>query len=122
MANTGKIEWRDLTVADAEHIADFYSHVVGWQAQPVSMGDYNDFNMVNADGETVAGVCHARGGNTGLPSQWLMYVRVDSVKDSITQCLQLGGKVLHGPRDMCGEQFTVIQDPQGAVLALMSKE
>lgn len=39
----GSIEWRDLTVADAQQISDFYAHVVGWQKEPVDMGSYNDF-------------------------------------------------------------------------------
>ena len=122
MADHGKIEWRDLTVGDAESITHFYCEVVGWRSSPVSMGEYNDFNILDSNGETVAGICHARGGNAGLPSQWLMYVRVANVKDSIAKCEQLGGKVIDGPREMCGEQFCVVQDPQGAVLGLMSKE
>lgn len=64
----GAIEWRDLTVTDAVGRTDFYSHVVGWQTQTVSMGDYDDFNMNPPDtGETIAGVCHARGCNEGIP-------------------------------------------------------
>jgi len=66
----GSIGWTDLTVTDAEAIRKFYSAVVGWKADPVDMGGYNDFNMTPpASGEAVAGVCHARGGNTDLPTQ-----------------------------------------------------
>ena len=65
----GTIGWRDLTVENAVQIRDFYSDVVGWQHSPVAMGDYDDFNMLAGNGETVAGICHARGGNAGLPAQ-----------------------------------------------------
>jgi hypothetical protein len=75
----GSIEWRDLTVEDASHISDFYAQVVGWEKEPVSMGDYDDFNMNNSEG-TVAGICHARGGNSVIPPQWLMYVRVEDAE------------------------------------------
>lgn len=122
-AKAGSIEWFDLTVENAEQVRDFYTEVVGWHSDPVSMGDYNDFNMNLPDTQdTVAGICHARGSNSGLPAQWLMYVRVASVAASAASCQQLGGKVLHGPRSMGGSQFCVVQDPAGAVMALVSDD
>ena len=86
------------------------------------MGSYSDFN-INLPGtqNTIAGICHARGSNANLPSQWLIYVRVESVKASAAQCEKLGGKILDGPRRMGGSDFCVIEDPAGAVMALMSE-
>lgn len=117
----GKIEWLDLTVADADRVKDFYSAVVGWSSNNVDMGHYDDYNM-NLPGtqHTVAGVCHARGPNQNLPPQWLVYVRVASVAESAEKCTVKGGKVLDGPRRMGGSNFAVIQDPAGAVMALIS--
>ena len=116
--NIGAIEWRDLTIDNAEQVKNFYQDVVGWKTEPVSMGDYDDFNMMDAEGNTVAGVCHARGSNAGLPPQWLMYVRVADVDSSATTCEESGGEVVYGPRDMGKDRFCVIRDPAGAVLAL----
>lgn len=117
----GAIEWCDLTVNSAETVKDFYSAVVGWESAPVSMGDYDDFNINLPDsGETIAGICHARGSNANLPPQWLMYVRVNDVDASAEKCRSQGGKVLDGPRKMGNMNFCVIQDPEGAVLALIS--
>ncbi len=117
----GKIEWRDLTVENAEEVRDFYSSVVGWKTTNVSMGDYDDFCMNLPDSnETVAGVCHARGTNKDIPAQWLMYVRVADVVSSCKQCESLGGKILVEPKAMGKSQFCIIQDPAGAVLGLIS--
>ncbi|TPH13386.1 VOC family protein [Litorilituus lipolyticus] len=119
--NIGAIEWCDLTVNNAENIKDFYSDVVGWQSKAESMGEYDDYNIILPEsGDTVAGICHARGSNSNLPAQWLMYVNVEDVKASANKCIALGGEVLDGPRTMCGKQFCVIKDPAGAVLALVS--
>lgn len=119
--NIGAIEWCDLTVNDADTIQNFYCDVVGWKSGAVSMGDYNDFNInLPESGETIAGVCHARGSNANLPAQWLMYVRVEDVDASADKCRALGGKILDGPRNMGKMRFCVIQDPEGAVLALVS--
>ena len=121
LPSIGRIEWMDLSVVDASRVKDFYCAVVGWDSSEVDMGSYSDFN-INLPGthNTVAGLCHARGNNENLPSQWLIYVRVENIKESVTKCEKLGGKVLSGPRRMAGTNFCVIQDPAGAVLALMS--
>jgi uncharacterized protein len=113
----GTITWQDLTVANAEALRDFYESVVGWKPEPLSMGAYADFVM-KADGEAVAGVCHARGPNADLPAQWLLYITVDDLDHSIAECQRLGGTVVAPPRSMGGGRFCVIRDPAGAVAAL----
>lgn len=116
----GEIVWRDLTVSDPGPLKEFYADVVGWKFSEQSMGDYSDFNVeVPSSGEVVAGLCHARGINAGVPPQWLVYVAVGNVAASAAACVAHGGKVVDGPRDMGGSQFCVIQDPAGAVLALI---
>ena len=121
MSKIGDIEWRDLTVENAGDVSDFYSNVVGWQKEAASMGDYEDFNMnLPANGETIAGICHSKGPNSNMPAQWLMYVRVEDVKESAKYCEKLGGSVIEGPRMMGDLNFCVIKDPAGAVLGLVS--
>ena len=73
----GTIGWMDLTVDDADAVRNFYSAVVGWEPQDVSMGDYSDYCMappkdIRADGHPVAGICHRRGANADLPPVWLV--------------------------------------------------
>lgn len=120
-SNIGKIEWLDLTVDNATQVKDFYAKVVGWSPEDVSMGSYDDFNMNLPDNKTtVAGVCHARGSNANMPAQWLVYVRVADVDESATACEARGGKVLDGPKRMGSNNFAVIQDPAGAVMAIVS--
>ena len=120
-SNLGHIEWLDLTVPDATRLRNFYKDVVGWQPQDVDMGAYADFNMVLPDSnETIAGICHAKGMNSNMPPQWLVYVRVADVQESAETCLQKGGKILDGPKRMGNSNFCVIEDPAGAVMALLS--
>lgn len=115
----GTVVWRDLTVSDAAAIREFYERVVGWRAEPVSMGTYQDFTMLPPDsGEPAAGICHARGPNADLPPQWLMYIVVDDVDQSAADCVKLGGAIVSPPRAMADGRFCVIRDPAGAVCAL----
>jgi len=116
----GTIAWTDLAVPDAEPLARFYESVVGWRPEPVSMGDYDDLNMVSpATGQPAAGICHARGSNSDLPPVWLIYILVEDLEKSLAACKNKGGKVLVGPKGMGpGSAYAVIQDPAGAVAAL----
>src|SRR3982751_6461851 len=113
----GSISWQDLTVADAETIRDFYASVVGWTPEAVSMGGYSDFVMNDADGDGVAGICHARGGNAGLPAAWLIYITVEDLDHSMAECQRLGGTILAAPRGYGGGRYCIIKDPAGAVCA-----
>jgi len=122
MQKTGKILWQDLTVEDAEQVRDFYSAVVGWTFEKVSLGDYEDYNMIHPeDKAVVAGICHKRGVNKNIPSQWLNYVLVDNLDSSIKQCVAHGGKIVDGPKNMGQARLVIIQDPAGAFLALMEE-
>lgn len=116
----GSIVHIDLTVNDAEAVRDFYSAVVGWNATGLDMDGYQDFIMTPPGSESpAAGICHARGVNADLPPQWLVYITVADLDDSMRRCIELGGRVIAGPKDGGeGARYCVIQDPAGAGAAL----
>lgn len=118
--HTGIIKWVDLTVDDTENVRDFYSAVVGWQSTGLDVGGYDDYVMTQPDtGDIAAGICHQAGEIKGLPQQWLVYVKVDDLDDSIAACNEHGGKVVFGPKDSeTMGRWCVVQDPAGAVMAL----
>jgi hypothetical protein len=118
----GKIGWIDLTVPDAAALRDFYSSVVGWNSEGVEMGGYQDYCMLPPEGGAVAGVCHARGTNVGVPAQWLIYVTVADLDESLRRCREQGGSIVREQRGLGGQgRFAVIRDPAGAVCALFQK-
>ena len=116
----GSIAWADLTVPDAESVRDFYAQVTGWTPQAVSMkGEYDDYVMtVPGSGQAVAGICHARGPNSDVPPQWILYIIVPDLDSSLAACRAAGGAVINGPRSMGASRYAVIRDPAGAVSAL----
>ncbi len=118
----GAIAWADLTVANAPAVRDFYAAVCGWIATDVEMGEYSDYAMSPDGGDPVSGICHARGANTGLPAQWLVYVAVPSLEVSLAACKALGGAVVTPTRDMGAYgRMAVVRDPAGAVMALIER-
>ena len=118
--DAGKVAWVDLTVGNADKVKDFYGEVVGWKSEAVEMGDYSDYSMIPPEAkEAVAGVCHARGTNAGMPPVWMIYILVADLDHSIERCVALGGSVKIQPKQMGGSgRYCVIEDPAGAVAAL----
>jgi hypothetical protein len=116
MQATGRAGWMDLTVEDASSVRDFYAAVLGWQAEEVQMNGYADYAM-GPEGEAVAGICHARGPNRGLPAAWIVYWVVDDLDAALRSAKERGGVVIDGPRGS-GARLAVLQDPAGAVFAL----
>lgn len=124
-ASVGCISWLDLTVPDASATRDFYRQVVDWSVQDAEMEDagerYADYNMIGADGNPAAGVCHARGANLGLPPIWLIYLPVGDLAESLRRVREGGGKVIKATRGTDGEYaYAAVQDPVGACLALVA--
>lgn len=118
-SQVGKAGWIDITVDDADDLRDFYTTVVGWESEAVSMDDYSDYTMkMPSSGEAISGVCHARGSNADLPGGWLIYFVVADVDASAAACTANGGKLIVEPRGLSGGRFCVIEDPSGATAAL----
>jgi uncharacterized protein len=115
----GAINWMDLTVENAEGVRDFYRKVVGWKSMDVDMNEYNDYCMMSPEDDQVrTGICHAQGVNAGIPPQWIMYVNVANLDESLDAAIKNGGQLVNGPRQMGEARYCIIQDPAGAVVGL----
>jgi len=118
-ATLGDIAWLDLTVENAGQIRDFYQQVIGWQVENVSMGEYNDYSMLNSGTQSaVSGICHARGSNADLPPMWLPYFLVGDVEQAARTVQSEGGTLVTEVKSMGKDKFVVIKDPAGAACAL----
>ncbi len=119
----GKFLWTDLTVSNATELKEFYKEVIGWKEQAVEMKDgdetYHDYAML-ADADTaVGGICNQRGANANIPPQWISYINVTNVEESLNKALQLGGKIIHESKKKDGSyNFVIIQDPVGAIFGI----
>lgn len=111
--------WHDLTVQNAVEISDFYCKVAGWTKEGINMGDYEDFVMKDAEGNVVAGICHARGSNAEIPPFWLPYIMVEDLDASLKSTVDAGGKILGKVRKMGPNgSYCLIEDPAGAYIML----
>ncbi len=118
----GEIVWVDLTVPDATKVREFYLSVTGWESDEIKMGDYNDYMIKTPrKKDTVAGLCHAKGANAGLPAAWLIYIKVRNLDASMAAAKAKGGQVLAGPKQFGASRFCVLRDPAGAAFAVIEE-
>ena len=81
------------------------------------------YTVVTAKGEESGqgGIMPIPPNAQGMPPAWIGYVTVDDVDASAKQAEKLGGKVLFQPTDIPNVgRFSVLQDPQGAAIAIIT--
>jgi predicted enzyme related to lactoylglutathione lyase len=118
----GTVGWVDLTIDAADAVRDFYADVIGWKPEPVTMGQYVDYNMTTPGGVPAAGVCHRRDGNAHIPPVWMVYFVVADLDDSIAKVQARGGEVVAEPRRAGNSRYAMIKDPAGAIAALVQQD
>ncbi len=113
--------WIDITVDDATGLADFYKRVMGWTCDTVDMGEYQDYVMLNCEGEPMGGICHKRGSNAELPSGWIPYFVVSDLDNALVEVHQCGGTQYGDVRHHGKAAFAIIKDISGSHCALYDK-
>ena len=117
----GTIGWIDLTTENADQIKDFYQSTVGWSAESVPVKNHKDYIVsVEKGQEPVAGICHRLAPNAEMPSGWMIYIHVESLKQSLETCVKLGGAQVGEIRNAGDSgEFCVIRDPAGSHCVLI---
>lgn len=116
----GAFSWNELMTTDPEAAKHFYSELFGWTMQEYPMGDMN-YTVAKIGDESVGGIMPMAPESAGTPPNWGTYITVDDVDATVEKVTALNGKVLSPPQDIpdVGRMAT-IQDPQGAVLMVMT--
>lgn len=120
MKQHGAMSWNELMTTDVDGAKAFYSKLFGWSFQELNAGDM-PYTMAKAGESDAAGLVNIPEESAGMPPTWGAYVTVDDVDASAEQVWTLGGKVLMPPTDIPEVgRFCVIQDPQGATIAMIT--
>ena len=120
MKQHGVFSWNELMTTDVEGAKAFYGELLGWEFQEMHTGEMNYIMIKGADRD-IGGMMATPPEAAGMPSAWGAYVTVDDVDARTAQAEQLGGKVSLQPQDIPDVgRFSVIQDPQGATLMLIT--
>lgn len=117
-ASQGRFFWNELHTTDTAKALAFYDKVVGFSSRAMDMGPGGIYYILEKDSVGRGGVTNQMA--PGVPPHWLPYVFVDDPDATIARAKKLGATVRFGPEDIPGVgRFGVLQDPTGAVLAVM---
>ncbi|NOY74007.1 MAG: VOC family protein [Gammaproteobacteria bacterium] len=120
MKQHGAFSWNELLTTDVAAAKVFYGGLLGWSLNEIDV-DGLAYTMAKANDTEVAGIMAIPEEAKGMPPTWGGYITVDDVDAAVARAEQLGGKVLCPPRDCSGVgRFSVIQDPQGAMVSLIT--
>jgi hypothetical protein len=119
-ADPGDWIWIQLMSRDGVQAAEFYREVGGYKVIQNTSSKRMSDRVLASEGFARATVRTIPKGNENVHPTWLLFLRVQSVSESVTQAKQLGGKVLLEPRpEFLESKVAVIADPTGAAIGLL---
>lgn len=117
----GRFVWYELTTTDLDAAEAFYAAVMGWGTRDASVPGM-PYTLLTTAEEPIAGAMELppQARNMGAEPRWLGYVAVDDVDRTAERLKRLGGTVYVPPTDVPDvSRFSIVADPQGAMLALI---
>ncbi len=107
----------ELWTTDVDGAAAFYQKLVGYDVDLINVHEKVEYRMLSRNGKR-------RGGIVSIPwktvkPEWIPYITVDKVLQTVIKAQELGGKVLLTP-DMSVKEgrVAIIADPTGAVFGI----
>ena len=118
----GTYGWAELNARGIDKATAFYTKVFGWTTKVSPMGegqpDYTEFQL---DGQSIAGGMEMNPMvPKEVPSYWMVYFTVADVDKSHKKAIDLGAQEMVPPQDFPGGRFSILSDPQGAMIGLMN--
>lgn len=122
MKQPGAFSWCELMTTDVDAAKQFYGQLFGWQMDDQPLPEMNmTYTVVKVGDRGVGGIMPMPPQTSAPYPCWNSYVTVEDVDASTQLAEQLGAKVLVPPADIPDTgRFSLIQDPQGAAIYLIS--
>jgi hypothetical protein len=117
----GNFVWFELSTSDPAAAKQFYSSLLGWDAQDFPMGPGMVYTMFQLNGRDAAGAYAMKPEDRqlGIPPNWLLYISVDNADATVASSLEHGGSAMSPAFDIPNVgRMAVLQDPVGAIVAI----
>lgn len=119
-ADPGEWIWIQLLSRDGRKAAEFYRTVAGYEVVENSQPDRQSDFVLTAEGYARATVRTIPADKPDVKPNWLPFVRVANLGESLALASKLGGKVLVEPRaELLDGKVAVVADPSGGAIGLL---
>lgn len=114
----GALVWNELNTTDTDASGTFCRKALG--LRPATIQGMDGYFSLNVGDRTVGGLQSVPGYlAAGTPSHWMTYFSVDDTDSTVDALVKAGGSVVQPAFDMQSGRMAVVQDPQGAVFAVI---
>ena len=121
MPQPGEWAWLDLMAKNPHRQAEFYQGIASYDVRRDKRGLEDNDYLLFSNQVPRAGVVSLPGSKV-LPN-WLPYVRIKNVEDTITKVTRFGGKVVFEPNTrVFNGRLAIITDPSGAALGVVNMD
>jgi len=121
VGENGTFCWDELWTTDRKKAAEFYKGLFGWGAKEGDMGGMGVYTEWQNAGQSIGGMMEMPPEMGPVPPNWLPYFMVEDCNTTTDKAAASGGKVSVPPTDIPNVgRFSVIQDPQGAVISAIT--
>ena len=116
----GALSWCELMTTDVEAAKKFYTELLGWTSEDMSMEGMT-YTVVKTADEGIGGIMAMPPQAQGIPPHWGVYITVDDVDAVAKKAEELGAKTVVPLTDIpeVGRMYS-FQDPQGAVISVIT--
>ncbi len=117
--DVGHCSWNELSAGNQASALHFYHEQFGWQVNDgMDMGEMGQYTFITQNGKAIGGIMQSSE-RTG-PPLWSFYFRVADIDAAAAKVVALGGRVLHGPSQVPGDDYIINGlDPQGVLFSLV---
>ena len=113
----GRFVWYDLMTKNLDASKRFYGALFGWRFEDTKRGD-KPYVIARIGSDPVAGLVDVSSMADAGP-QWLSFMAVANVDQTVGRVQADGGKILVEPREIASiARAAIVADPQGAPLGL----
>jgi predicted enzyme related to lactoylglutathione lyase len=120
LAEPGDWIWIQFLSRDAKKAAEFYGKVAGYDVVENRGGPAASDYVLASRGFARATVRTIPPNHKNVPPNWLPFVRVKNVPETLARTTQLGGVVRLAPKpEVFDGKVAVISDPTGAAIGVM---
>ena len=119
----GEICWRELNTQNLDAAAEFYKELFGWTLEQSKLTSMR-YEEIQMNGKAVGGMMEISeewGENwQKIPSDWMSYIAVDDIAESVKKIKENGGSIRVAPFDAPGVgKMSVVTDPSGIAFSVI---
>jgi predicted enzyme related to lactoylglutathione lyase len=112
--------WAELWTDDTASAAEFYLDALGLKSRVVEEPSGQPYLLLGRDGVARAGVVELP--FEGVEPNWMPYILVKSVKDTVETIEKYGGKLVMAPGESADDvTAAIVSDPTGGVFAIQQR-